>query len=94
MKKFNCRKATISDIKRSKEKILAFISTMEISSGAKKHKMLKQELHENVEKATYLWFLQECTVAKELLYQDRSWLTKLCSSTAGFMAWSLWTVSK
>ena len=59
MKEFNCGKATISDIKRNKERILSYISTMETSSGAKKRKTLKKEFYEDVEKATYLWFLQE-----------------------------------
>ena len=40
MKEFNCGKATISDIKRNKERILAFISMMETSSGAKRRKSL------------------------------------------------------
>ena len=52
MKEFNCRKATISDIKRNKERILGYISTMEMFSGAKKCKTLKKEFFEDVEKAS------------------------------------------
>ena len=59
MKKFNWEKATISDIKHDKEKILGCISTMERSSSAKKCLTLKKEIYEDIEKATYLWFLQE-----------------------------------
>ena len=58
---FKSRKATISDIKKNKEQILAYISTTETSSGAKKDNTLKKQLHEDVEKAMYLWFLQECS---------------------------------
>ena len=36
MQEFNCGKATISDIKRNKAQILAYVSTMETSSGTKK----------------------------------------------------------
>ena len=51
MQKFNCGKSTISDIKKNKERILSYISTMEI---AKRRKALKKESYEDVEKATYL----------------------------------------
>ena len=56
MKEFNCEKLTISDIKKKKQ---FFISTIETSGGAKRCKALKKEAHEAMEKATYLWFLQE-----------------------------------
>ena len=59
MQEFNCGKAIISDIKRSKAQILAYVSTMETSSGAKKRRTMKKEGYEDVEKTTYLWFLQE-----------------------------------
>ena len=56
MQEFNCGKSTISDIRKSKEKILGYISGM---AGAKRRKTLKIENYEDVEKATYLWFQQE-----------------------------------
>ena len=59
MQEFNCGKATIFDISRNETRILAYVSTMETSSGAKKGSMMKKEGYEDVEKATYLWFLQE-----------------------------------
>ena len=51
----------ISDIKKNKDRILSYmyISTMETAGGAKKRNTLKKESLEDVEKATYLWFLQE-----------------------------------
>ena len=39
---FKCGKATISDIKKNKERILVYISTVETSSGAKKHKTYEE----------------------------------------------------
>ena len=59
MQEFNCEKSTISDIKRNNEQILADVSTMEMSSCAKKCRTMKKEVYEDMEKATYLWFLQE-----------------------------------
>ena len=89
MKEFNWGEANILDIKKNKERILAFISTMETSSGVKRCKTLKKEPHEDVEKAT------SCrSVAEGLLSQDRSLLRRHCSSTAGFMARSLEMVSR
>ena len=60
MQEFNCEKSTRSHIKKNKDRILSYISTMETAGGAKKRKTLKKESLEDVEKATYLWFLQEC----------------------------------
>ena len=58
---FSYRKAMISHTKWSSERILGYISTMEMSCGAKKHKTLNKESFADTEKATYLWLLQECS---------------------------------
>ena len=46
MQEFNCGKATISDIRRNKERILGYISTMESSCGAKKRKTMKESFED------------------------------------------------
>lgn len=59
---FSCNKSTISDIKKNKQKILSFIDRIEVighGRSAKKRKTLKTGVYDDVEKATYLWFLQE-----------------------------------
>ena len=38
IEEFNCRKGTISNIKKNKKQILTYISMMEMSRGAKKCK--------------------------------------------------------
>ena len=60
-KEFNCSKSTISDIRKSKTKLLSFIEVTEHSTGmsAKKRKTMSKGLYDDVEKATYVWFLQE-----------------------------------
>lgn len=59
MNKYKCGKSTIYDIKKNKEKIVSYLSTRETTSGMIKRKTLKQGSNESVEKAVYLWFLQE-----------------------------------
>ena len=81
MQEFNCGKSTISDIRKSKEKILGYISGMETAAGAKRRKTLKKENYEDVEKAT-------CGFSRNVLeglpFLGQFFARRHCSSTSGF----------
>ena len=81
MQEFNCSKAIIYDIKRNKERILQYILTTKRSGGAKKRKTLKKESYEDVEKAKYLWLLQERsrgTPLLDLFLPSRHYIPFIC----------------
>ena len=59
MLEFNCRKSTISNLKTNCKKILSGMAEIEKMGGSKKRKTLKRGSYNNVEMATYIWFLQE-----------------------------------
>ena len=60
-KKFNIGKSTISDIKRSEQKLKDFKSEksqLGIKNAAKKSKCMKSAGNEELDRALYIWFRQ------------------------------------
>lgn len=56
---YNIGKATVTDIKKNRDAILAFALKIESGDGVKKRKVMKRAKNQDLEKAMEMWFIQK-----------------------------------
>lgn len=56
---YNIGKATVTDIKKNRDAILAFALKIENGDGVKKRKVMKRAKNQDLEKAMEMWFIQK-----------------------------------
>ena len=57
---YDTPKSTVHDIVKSKEKLKAFLKEIEDGSCVKKRRIVRRANLEDLDKAVYLWFVQQC----------------------------------
>jgi len=63
---YNVGKATISDIKKNRESITSFVSTMDSADGAKKRKVMMDARDTNLDAALSTWFTQKRSLGEPI----------------------------